>query len=211
METSNNQSSNAPKIIAAILGVLVICSCVAIAAAGVIAYQAFRLVPAEISTAILPTEEVTTPVPIPTIARPEVGSISTETLETLEQTLVPENDPNELACRLQAVCNVPDTVPAKQYQVGDRETFWVSNTDNAEHRQGTFTLLYITPHSYFWAEEGTEVNEADVKALMDTFENEIYPTDREFFGSEANPGIDGDPHVYVLYANDLGQHIAGYF
>ena len=90
---------------------------------------------------------------------------------------------------------------AKSYQVGDKEKFWISNSDTAEHRQGHFTLLYITPHSYFWAEDGAEVNEGDMKALMDTFEEKIYPTDREFFGSEANPGVDGDPHIYVLYAS----------
>jgi hypothetical protein len=50
-----------------------------------------------------------------------------------------------------------------------------------------------------------------MKALMDTFENKIYPTDREFFGSEANPGVDGDPHVYVIYASSIGHNIAGYF
>jgi hypothetical protein len=124
---------------------------------------------------------------------------------------VPENDPYELGCRLRAICDVPTVVPAKQYSVGDTETFWVSNSDTAEHRQGTFTLIYATPHSYFWAENGTEFNEGDVKALMDTFENEIYPTNREFFGSEANPGVDNDPHIYVLYANDLGNNIGGYF
>ena len=211
MATGNNQSSTVLKIVGAIIGLLVICSCVVIVAAGVIAYQAFRLVPPEISTAISPTEEFTTPVPIPTLERPSTDSISTETLETLNQTLVPENDPNELACRLQAVCNVSTTVQAKQYQVGDREKFWVSNTDTAEHRQGDFTLLYITPHAYFWAEEGVDVNESDMQALMDTFENKIYPTDREFFGSEANPGVDGDPHIYVLYANDIGSNVAGYY
>jgi len=211
MATSNNQSSTVLKIVGAVIGLLVICSCVVIVAAGVIAYQAFRLVPPEISTAISPTEEFTTPVPIPTLERPSTDSISTETLETLNQTLVPENDPNELACRLQAVCNVSTTVQAKQYQVGDREKFWVSNTDTAEHRQGDFTLLYITPHAYFWAEEGVDVNESDMQALMDTFENKIYPTDREFFGSEANPGVDGDPHIYVLYANDIGSNVAGYY
>ena len=46
---------------------------------------------------------------------------------------------------------------------------------------------------------------------MDTFENKIYPTDREFFGSEANPGVDGDPHIYVIYASSIGHNIAGYF
>ena len=210
METSSN-SSNAPKIIAAILGILVICSCVVIAAAGVIAYRAFTLLPPETSTTIPPAEEFTTPVPIPTLERPSTDSISTETLETLEQTEIPENDPIALACRLQNVCNVPTTVPGKAYRIGDKETFWVSNSDTAEHRQMDATLIYITPHSYFWAEDGIQVNTNDVKALMDTFESEIYPTDREFFGSELTPGIDGDPHIFVIYARDLGRSTAGYF
>lgn len=211
METSNNQSSNAPKIIAAILGILVICSCVVIATAGVIAYRAFTLLPPEISTAISPTEEFMTPVPIPTLERPSTDSISTETLDALSQTLVPENDPYELACRLQGICDVPTTVPGKSYKVGDKEKFWISNSDTAEHRQGDFTLLYVTPHSYFWAEDGAEVNQGDMKALMDAFEEKIYPTDREFFGSEANPGVDGDPHIFVLYASNLGSSVGGYF
>ncbi|HEX9837802.1 MAG TPA: hypothetical protein VGA72_00575 [Anaerolineales bacterium] len=211
METSSNQSSNLPKIIGVIAAILVCCSCIAIAAAGVIGYQAFNLLPPEISTAISPTQEFTTPVPIPTLERPTSDSISTKTLETLGQTLVPENDPYELACRLQAVCDVSRTVQGKSYQVGDTEKFWISNSDTAEHRQGDFTLLYITPHSYFWAEDGVEVNQGDMKALMDTFEEKIYPTDREFFGSEANPGVDGDPHIFVLYANNLGSSVGGYF
>jgi len=50
-----------------------------------------------------------------------------------------------------------------------------------------------------------------MKKLMDTFENKIYPTDREFFGEEFNPGVDGDPHIFVIYASGLGHNIAGYF
>ncbi|MGD0006322.1 MAG: hypothetical protein ABSE06_19085, partial [Anaerolineaceae bacterium] len=45
----------------------------------------------------------------------------------------------------------------------------------------------------------------------DTFENKIYPTDRQFFGSEWTPGIDNDVHLYLIYAKSLGSHIAGYF
>jgi immune inhibitor A len=211
METSSNQASNVPKIVGVIVAILVCCSCVAIAAAGVIGYQAFTLLPSEISTAISPTEEFTTPVPIPTLERPSQDSVSTETLETLGQTLVPENDPYELACRLEEICNVPRTVQAKSYNVGDKEKFWLINSDVNEHSQIEATLLYITPHSYFWAEDGSEVNESDMKALMDTFEKKIYPTDREFFGSEANPGVDGDPHIYVIYAGNLGSNVGGYF
>jgi immune inhibitor A len=211
METSSNQSSNLPKIVGAIVAILVCCSCFAIIAAGVIGYRAFTLVPPEISTAISPTEEFTTPVPIPTLERPPTDTISAETLDTLNETLVPENDPYELGCRLERICNVPETVEGKTYQVGDQEKFWVLNSDTVEYHQIDATLLYVTPHTYFWAEDGAEVNQSDMKALMDTFENKIYPTDREFFGSEWTPGVDGDPHIYVIYASGLGESIAGLF
>ena len=46
-------------------------------------------------------------------------------------------------------------------QLGHHRTY-------ADRRQ----LLYITPHSYFWAEDGTQVNEGEMKALMDTFEEQ---------------------------------------
>jgi hypothetical protein len=209
METSTNTSSPTPKIIAAIIGILVCCSCVAIVAAGALFVPIFR--ETTLTPFLPPAENTVTPAPTAQLERPPVDDVSLETLETLNQTQVPENDPYDLGCRLQAICNVPETVPAKAYQLGDTETFWISNSDTAEHSQIQATLRYITPHSYFWVEEGTPVDEGDMKRLMDTFEEEIYPTDREFFGSEANPGVDEDPHIYVIYASSIGHNIAGYF
>ena len=213
METSPNQSSSTPKIIAAIVAILVCCSCIAIAAAGAFFYTAYRSVdtPFSLTPFVPPAENTVTPAPTAQLERPPVDDISRETIETLNQAEVPENNPYELACRLQAVCNVSETVQAKSYQLDDTETFWISNSDTAEHSQIQATLKYITPHSYFWVEEGTPVDEGDMKRLMDTFEEKIYPTDREFFGSEANPGVDGDPHIYVIYATSIGHNIAGYF
>jgi hypothetical protein len=202
MESNNTPSSSAvPKIVGGIVAILLCCACVVIIAAGFILIRASQEVPPvdDFPPAGHPTDELSTPVPIPTLDRSSPGSISDATLETLNNTLVPENDPYELACRLKGVCDVPRTVPGKTYQVGDKEQFWISNSDTAEHHQITATLLYITPHSYFWAEDGPSVDEADMKELMDTFENEIYPTDREFFGEEFNPGVDGDPHIFVIY------------
>jgi immune inhibitor A len=140
-----------------------------------------------------------------------MGSVTSSTLDTLNNTLVPENDPYELACRFKGKCDVAKIVPGKTYKAGDREKFWVSNNDTAEHHQINATLLYITPHSYFWAEDGADVDKGDMKKLMDTFEENIYPTDREFFGSEWTPGVDGDPHIFVIYASGLGSSVAGYF
>ncbi len=211
MEPSNTQSSSTGTIIGVIIGILVCCSCVAIVAAGAFFYQAYKNIPLDLTPFVPPAENTVTPVPTAQIDRPPVDDISRETADTLGQAQVPENDPYELACRLQAICNVPKVVQAKPYKVGDKEKFWILNSDTTEHFQINATLRYATPHSFFWVEDGTPVNEGDMKALMDTFENKIYPTDREFFGSEANPGVDGDPHIYVIYASSIGHNIAGYF
>src|SRR4030095_13866117 len=153
--------------------------------------------------------ETETPPPTIELTRPPIESTPLDTLQTLLTTNVPENDPYELACRLEKICDVSTTVQGKLYKEGDRETFWIANSDTGEHHQYGFTLLYVTPHTYFWAEDGVEVNKGDMKSLMDTFEEKIYPTDREFFGSESVPGVDNDPHIFVLYASDLGTNVGG--
>jgi len=218
MESNPNQSSSlVPKIVGGVIAVLLCCACAVIVAAGVIVYRAYQPAPIddhlptiESPTLVpIPTSVPSSPVPVPNLG--QTGSVSKETLETLNNTLVPENNPYDLACRLKGICDVPRTVPGKTYKEGDKENFWVGNNDTAAHRQITATLLYTTPHTYFWVEDGTEVNQGDVKRLMDTFENKIYPTDREFFGEEFNPGIDGDPHIFVIYASGLGNGVAGYF
>ena len=37
------------------------------------------------------------------------------------------------------------------------------------------------------------------------------PPRRGFFGSEWTPGVDNDPHLFVLYAKGIGSSVAGYF
>ena len=208
----NNQSSSlVPKIVGGIVAILVCCACVAILAAGWFIYQAYQNSPVEIPTEIFPPAETSTPQVVPTLDRPPADSVSSETMDALNQTLVPENDPYELACRLEKICDVTKEAPGKTYKVGDKEKFWILNGDTVEHNQVTATLLYITPHTYFWAQDGADVNQSDMKKLMDTFENNIYPKDREFFGSEWTPGIDGDVHIYVVDADGLGASTAGYF
>ncbi|HEX2696667.1 MAG TPA: hypothetical protein VHM28_03100, partial [Anaerolineales bacterium] len=147
------------------------------------------------------------------VTRPPVDSIPTDTQDSLGKTVVPDNDLYDLACRLKNICDVPHTLPApsKPYKLGDSQKFWASNVDTNENFQITATLQYITPHSYFWVEDGVDIDKNAMKALMDTFENKLYPTDREFFGSEWTPGVDNDPHVYVLYTRGTGQSNAGYF
>ncbi|RJP52559.1 MAG: hypothetical protein C4583_06515 [Anaerolineaceae bacterium] len=213
---ANNQSGN--KTVLIVIGVIIAacCACAVIAAAlGVIAYERGTQY---IQTSIpdFPTfapPDFGTPTAEPEVTRPPVDDNTSETLLTLGNAIVPENDPYDLACRLQGICNIPETLdpPATPLEVGATQKFWIANSNTNEHFQIEAELLYITPHTYFWAEKGTDVDMNDLKRLMDTFEEKIYPTDREFFGSEWTPGVDGDEHIYVVYASNIGYTVAGYF
>jgi immune inhibitor A len=159
-----------------------------------------------------PTEtQVDTPIPVPTDT-PSSVLVPIDTLHNLENAIVPTSDPIELGHRLLGLDNLSATVapPAAWYQVGDHQTFWASNgNDQNMHVQAT--LRYVTDHAYFWIEDGVSYRERDLQTLADNFENHIYPTDRSFFGSEWTPGVDSDPHIYILYARGIGDEIAGYF
>jgi hypothetical protein len=211
MESNNTSSSgNTTKIVGGIVAVVLCCACVVIGAAGYIMVQGLQNIP-DLPTAFPPIDVPSIPTSTPEIERPTPDSISTETIETLGNTLVPENDPYDLACRLQAICNVPTTVPSKPYKLGDQETFWVTNVDTVENFQATATLRYVGDHIYFWIENGVNYSESDLKRLADTFEDQMYPTNREFFGSEPSPGIDGDPRIFILYVRGTGASNAGYY
>ena len=143
----------------------------------------------------------------------EQSTQAQEMLELLEDTNVPISNLIDLAGRLQGKKDVPLTVPAPliPLTIGIQKDFWVTNTDYNNTYQIPATLQYITPHVYFWVEDGVEFNKNDLKKLTDTFESSIYPTNRAFFGSEWTPGVDNDPHLYILLGSYLGNSLAGYF
>jgi immune inhibitor A len=210
-EQPKNFFSNPVVIIIGVVILLCCCCTLILAASGVaffeIGSQAATTMP-EIPGFGFSTE---TPLPPAEVTRTPSDQVSADTIETLRNTIVPVNDLRDLACRLHAKCNIPETLPSGPYQVGDKQTFWATNTDNNENFQLDATLQYLTDHAYFWVEDGVSVDQGEVQALVDEFETKIYPTDREFFGSEWTPGVDEDPHVYILYARGIGSNIAGYY
>ncbi|HEY6073675.1 MAG TPA: hypothetical protein VIV15_09845, partial [Anaerolineales bacterium] len=207
---SNKSSSNNTILVAGII-VLLCCICLVVASVGgVFLYNYGRQWISDLGLPVPGGETATPPV---VIQRPPSGEVSTETRDTLEKTVVPVNDPRQLACDLKDKCSIPETVPApaSPLTVGKTQKFWVSNVDTNENFQVDATLHYITSHVYFWVENGVDFKQEELQALADAFENKIYPTDREFFGSEWTPGVDNDPHIYILYVRGMGSSIAGYF
>jgi immune inhibitor A len=210
MENKNFFTSTAGIIIVVL--VVLCCCCFVIFAGGLggLYYIGSQVTPfAPDTTPFNFNFDDSTPTPVE-VTRVPISVVSTETLKTVENALVPINDPRDLACRLEGKCNIPETLPSGPFKVDDKQTFWLLNTDNAKSFQVNATLKYVTDHAYFWVEDNVSYNQKAAEKLLDTFETKIYPTDREFFGSEWTPGVDGDPHIYILYARGIGG-VNGYF
>ena len=207
-------TENKSSTTAIIIGIAALLCCICILVAGITGYgyYAFSEVVPTITDNSTPQINGVTPTGELDLFRPPADTISTKTIKLLSQSVVPENDVYELACRLQSICNVPHTLPAPAtpLTVGTMQKFWILNYDTNQRSQVEMTLLNITPLTYFWAENPDSVDENGMKALMDEFDQEIIPTNREFFGSEWSPGVDNDPHIYLLYTGELGSRIGGY-
>jgi immune inhibitor A len=201
-------------ILTALLG----CFCLAAGGAASLFYrfsQAITLEPSNPLFAGTPTPHrvIGNLTPTPSLNRQTLDPTALDTLKTLEAARPALNDPYDLARRLENKENIPTAVPAPErtLQVGDEQSFWVSNAETHDSFQVTAVLRYIGQHLYFWVEQGVNYNEDDIRKLVETFDNQIYPTNRAFFGSEWTPGVDNDPRLYLVYAKGLGNHLAGYF
>src|SRR3990172_3422949 len=135
-----------------------------------------------------------------------------DTLLTLENTIVPENDPVLLADRFLGIENIPDTVSAHgPYDVGDRKIFFVLDSFQNRTFETEAELRYESDLVYFWVEVGVRVDQSELDALAREFEEHMVPTNRAFFGDEWITGIDNDPHLYIVYTFNIGSHAAGVF
>lgn len=146
------------------------------------------------------------------VPRSGLPQLSTE--QILLNATLPERDQRLLAMRLKLKGQeipliVHETPP--QLGPGDTYTFWVTDNEQEPPRQfqATAALRYITDHSYWWVEEGFSVSEADLQRSAERFEQQTYPTNRAFFGSEWSPGVDSDVRVHVFMGDVPG--VAGYY
>lgn len=167
----------------------------------------------DLPTPVIPDTPLATQAPLPTLVVGDSSPVPVDTLNTLNEAVVPVNNLVEMAERLSGKVNIPETIPAPAtpFRPGDRREFWVTNTDTNESAQVEAVLRYISDHVYFWIEDGVTYDDNEVRDLVDAFEEEMYPVNREFFGSEWSPGIDNDPHLYILYTRGMGSSVAGYF
>ena len=211
-----NNSTKTVLIIAAILILCLVCLCLVIVGGTLIVSSNIvsSQLPAEVTPFTL-TEATQAPFVDPgsQILDPIESDKASQTLDELKLSTVPINDPIDLAARLGGKPNVPNILidTDAPYSVGAQKSFWATNTDTNDNFKVNATLRYVGENIYFWIEDGVRFDQKELQELADTFDQEIIPTNREFFGQEWNPGVDGDPRFYILYAGNLGFNLAGYY
>jgi len=136
-----------------------------------------------------------------------------ETRALLDQTIIPPRDRIDLARRFLGATDIPappDTSPA-ELALGAVRTFWVDNLTDDYEFQVEAELIYKTDHLYVFYEAAQTADLDAIKRSADAFEAVIRPRVHEVFGQEWSPGIDGDPHIVILHARNMGNWVAAYY
>ena len=95
------------------------------------------------------------------------------------------------------------------YSQGRRDTFWLVDLPALGRYSSEFELRLVTPHAYWYVEDGLSVAQKDLERSAFRYEEEVYPRVTATFGMEWTPGVDNDPHLNILNANLRG--VGGYY
>lgn len=153
----------------------------------------------------------------------EFNSISTEKASTADVNLykslstyepVPVNEVS-LALSIENVdpATIPNAPiqPVNIYQLGQSRTFWVRNTSTLQFNLINAKLMWISNHAYFWQDMNVnQENTAEDWAAAGTSFDNSYERVRSVFGTEQSLGLDGDPRLFVVHSNNVGD-VGGYF
>ncbi|MDQ6694471.1 MAG: immune inhibitor A [Chloroflexota bacterium] len=163
-----------------------------------------------VPTSTMPGSTPATEAPISTMPVLSPAELS---LQTLDAARVPLRDLYSLTARLKLKSTAPiaRTVahPATGLTTGHSDTFYMSDLLAKRYYTITATIVEVTGHVYWYAQDGRPTDNAALKSATKAFEEKIYPTDHRLFGSEWTPGVDDDPRITVLFASIPGA--GGYF
>lgn len=106
---------------------------------------------------------------------------------------------------------------AVQDEIGDVRKFnAIDFSSNQATKEITARTERVGVHAYFYVDTSQSFNGERLDAVLDLFDNQIYKTNTDVFGSEVKPGIDGDDRITILFLaieepSSVVGDIAGYF
>jgi hypothetical protein len=95
--------------------------------------------------------------------------------------------------------------------VGTSETFWALDWSTDTYSQIHATARYVGEHGIVYVDESEWFSDYLVNALGTTFDTKVYPAIVAAYGSEPNPGIDGDSRVAILVYDFNSYSVDGSF
>ncbi len=160
-----------------------------------------------LTTTATPGSSLVDLIPSSGVGQQPVNPQMMQHLENFYSAEFPVHDYYESAARLSSFDLGERTILRAPAAVGDVRSFFV------EGGSIDATLVNITEHTYFWVEEGLNLDIAALRQAAERFEQDYYPTLVNLIGPEWNPGVDGDPHFSVLHlaGNMDNSDELGYF
>lgn len=131
-------------------------------------------------------------------------------LADFQAAVVPARDLAALTERLKGEA-VADLVPSVNYAENDVASFWYKPEASNENIEIDAVARYVSDALVLWFEDGARVNDNQIAEAAAELEGPLLGDIRAFFGSEPQPGIDGDDRLHILHLRDVGGNVAGYF
>jgi immune inhibitor A len=131
-----------------------------------------------------------------------------EVAQLLSSILPPARDDYQLANAYRGLAEGLEEINEqnmKRPEVGARQKFKILNVVNNTVGEIEAELQAISNHAYFWFDIGPGSTQPGQEELQDSVTkfDDIYNTVVRYFGSEHNPGIDGDPRLHVVNASPI--------
>ncbi|MBE0688822.1 MAG: immune inhibitor A, partial [Anaerolineae bacterium] len=134
------------------------------------------------------------------------------TVTALAEAPLPPRDRIALGAELLGILSVPATPAAPSLAVGEIRSFFVRASSTNQVHEIAAELRAVGDHLAVWVEVGeTGLLDDSLQALVTAFDEHVYDQVRMIWGSEANPGIDGDPHIYALFVSSIDIPATAYF
>jgi hypothetical protein len=116
----------------------------------------------------------------------------------------------------------PSRAPSRAPTLGSTQQFWSLNSlswppTSTGYTDVNATCMGIGQHCYLFEDNNTPASYAKYPAsawaeITAAFDNDIYAKNIATFGSEPNPGVDGESKVYILFTYNVNaQRASGYF
>ena len=90
------------------------------------------------------------------------------------------------------------TLTGETPEVGSTRTFWALDWSTQSYGLRFAKAEYVGEHVVVYLEEGSELSDFSLNELGAAFDQVIYPTLTEAYGSEPDPGIDGESRIVIL-------------